>query len=293
MTRRAAVDSIAPGGREGPSDRFATTPRTEIGGSLADGPRPPADPAGGRPGAPALTKPAWSAELPSIESVVIDGRRRIVYAGPSMNPTLREPDLLWVEPYGNRSVRVGDVVCYWSSEEKVNIVHRVISVGHRSRGSGRLLKAGPKDGIRTRGDNNLWPDAGVIATEDLLGQVVSAQRGSRLRPIPGGWTGRTVAWRVRLGKAVWRTVVHVVSGAYQRLARGGPFDFVLPRDLKPRPVRFSGQKTTSFKLLMGSRTIGHYNHRYNRWCIRRPFRLFVDEQSLPDPRSKARDPRSE
>jgi signal peptidase len=252
---------------------------------MADGPRRTAGPGSGGPGALASPKPAWSTELPSIESVVIDGRRRIVYTGPSMNPTLREPDLLWVEPYGNRPVRVGDVVCYRSPEANVNIVHRVVSVGGQGIGDG-----GTKDGIRTRGDNNPGPDTGVIAAGDLLGRVVSAQRGSRLRPIPGRLTGRMVAWSVRLRKVVWRVVAGVVSDAYQGFVRSGPFDFLLPGGLKPRPVCFNGRDAATFKLLMGRRTVGRYDYRFNRWRIRRPFRLFVDEHSLPNPQSSGANP---
>ncbi len=260
-----------------------------IGSSLAmaDGPRRTAVPGSERPGALASTKPAWSTELPLIESVVIDGRRRIVYTGPSMNPTLREPDLLWVEPYGHRPVRAGDVVCYKSPAENVNIVHRVVSVGRPGTGDG-----GPKDGIRTRGDNNLGPDIGVLTADDLLGRVVSAQRGSRLRPITGGLTGRTVAWSVRLRKVVWRVVAGVVSGAYQGFVRSGPFDFLLPDGLRPRLVCFNGREAAILKLLMGSRTVGHYDYRFNQWHIRRPFRLFVDEQTLPRPIPQVPDPKS-
>jgi signal peptidase len=264
--------------------------RAVIGSSLAmaDGPRRTAGPGSGGPGALASTTPAWSTELPSIESVVVDGRRRIVYTGPSMNPTLREPDLLWVEPYGNRPVRAGDVVCYKSPEENVNIVHRVVSVGGRRTGDG-----GPKDGIRTRGDNNPGPDAGVVAADDLLGRVVSAQRGSRLRPIPGGLTGRTVAWSVRLRKVVWRVVAGVVSGAYQGFVRGGPFDFLLPGGLRPRLVCFNRRGAATLRLLMGRQTVGQYDARHQRWLIRRPFRLFVDEQTLPRPIPQVLDPKSQ
>jgi hypothetical protein len=205
-----------------------------------------------------------------------------------MNPTLREPDLLWVEPYGNRPVRAGDVVCYRSPEENINIVHRVVSVGGRATGDG-----GPKDGIRTRGDNNPEPDAGVRAADDLLGQVVSAQRGSRLRPIPGGLIGGMVAWSVRLRKVVWRAVANVVSGAYEGLVRGGPFDFLLPGGLKPRPVCFNGRGAATLKLLMGRRTVGQYDARHQRWCIRRPFRLFVDELALPRSIPQVPEPKSQ
>ena len=254
---------------------------------MADGLRQTAGPGSAGSGALDSTTPAWSTELPSIESVVIDGRRRIVYTGPSMNPTLREPDLLWVEPYGNRPVRTGDVVCYRSPEENVNIVHRVVSVVHP--------KVGPPHSthIRTRGDNNPGPDFGVRAADDLLGRVVSAQRGSRLRPIPGGKAGRMVAWSARLRKSIMRVVVGAASGAYQGLVRSGPFDFLLPGGLRPRLVCFNGRGASTLKLLIGRRTVGHYDYRFNQWHIRRPFRLFVDEQSLPNPESQTPIPNSQ
>ncbi|MCX6844556.1 MAG: signal peptidase I [candidate division WOR-3 bacterium] len=247
---------------------------------MADEPRRTASLGRDGPGILASNKAGWSTELPSIESVVIDGRRRIVYNGPSMNPTLREPDLLWVESYGNRPVRPGDVVCFKSPEKDTNIVHRVTSVRGRGTGDG-----GPKDGIRTRGDNNPGPDLWVLGADSLMGRVVVAQRGPRRRPIPGGRTGRMVASSVRLREAVWRLVAGVVSGAYRGLVRCGPFDFLLPGGLRPRLVCFNGRGVAIFKLLTGRRAIGRYDREHKEWQIRRPFRLFVGVQTLPDPDS--------
>jgi signal peptidase I len=255
------------------------------GGSLAmaDEPRRTASPGRGSPGAFASNKSGWATEFPPIESVVIDGRRRIVYAGPSMNPTLREPDLLWVEPYGNGPVRVGDVVCFKSPEKDANIVHRVISVVHPEVGTPHSSLLTPHSAlICTRGDNNPQPDPWAIGVDSLLGRVVAAQRGSRRRPIPGGRTGRIVAWSVRLRKAIWRVAAGIVSGAYQCLVRCGPFDFLLPGGLRPRLVSFNGRAAATLKLLMGRRVVGRYDRESKEWQIRRPFRLFVDARALPD-----------
>jgi len=234
------------------------------------------------PNAHTSTSPGWSGESLSIESAIIDGRRRIVYTGPSMNPTLREPDLLWVEPYGNRPIRAGDVVCFESPEHDTNIVHRVISISRRRMGDGGL-----RDEIRTRGDNNQMLDTAVLAADNLLGRVVAAQRGSRLRSIPGGRTGLLVAWVLRRWKSIWRVVAGLVSRVYQLLVRGGPLGFLLPGSLRPRLVCFNGRDGAIFKLLMRGRTVGDYDYRFMEWHIRRPFRLFIDTRSLPIP--KARD----
>jgi hypothetical protein len=245
-----------------------TASRVVFGGSpaLADEPCRTASSDQGESGVTASARPGRLTELPSIESVVIDERRRIVYTGVSMNPTLREPDLLQVEPYGNEPVRTGDVVCFKSPGGNTNIVHRVISIDPAC--------------IRTRGDNNSQPDPWFLEAEYLMGRVVAAQRGQRRRLIRGGRTGRIIAWSVRLRRAVWRVFAGVVSGVYQGLARSGPFDFLLPGGLRPRLFCFKGREAATLKLMAGRLEIGRYDRERLEWQIRRPFRLFLNEQSL-------------
>jgi signal peptidase I len=243
--------------------------------TMADEPRRAPSPDRNAARALASTQPGHSTQLISIESVVIDERRRIVYTGLSMNPTLREPDLLQVEPYGNGPVRAGDVVCFKSPEKDINIVHRVMSVGRRSPVAGH-----PIDGIRTRGDNNPRPDPWVLGVGSLLGRVVAAQRGSRRRPIPGGQTGRMIALSVRLRKAIRNAGGQIPHHFCEALVRSGPFDFLLPRAMRPRLVSFRGREVTIHRLLMGRFVIGRYDRERKEWQIRRPFRLFLDEQTL-------------
>ena len=38
------------------------------------------------------------------------------YVGPSMNPTLREPEIMEIMPYDNRPLRVGDVAFFLPPE---------------------------------------------------------------------------------------------------------------------------------------------------------------------------------
>ena len=66
----------------------------------------------------------------------------IVYKGPSMNPTLKAPDILHVIPYNGGKIKCGDVIVFEHPEGdgKNRITHRVISVD--------------SNGIRTHGDNN-------------------------------------------------------------------------------------------------------------------------------------------
>lgn len=203
----------------------------------------------------------------SIESLLDDGALHVVYTGPSMNPTLAEPDLLEVRPYGTRPVRRGDVIYFSPPEGEQEVVHRVV----------RLNAAG----VRTRGDNNSADDRYLLPMDDIIGQVVAAQRGSRRRRIAGGQRGVWVARTARLWRVANRGVSRLLRGAYQALSTSGVFRRLLPVGLRPRVFVFQTRQRPILKLLMGGRVIGQYDTRQDQWRIRRPFRLFVDEAALP------------
>jgi signal peptidase len=107
------------------------------------------------------------------------------------------------------------------------------------------------DGIRTRGDNSYHEDAWVLSREHIIGRVVAAQRGNRRRRVFGGPLGRLFAASVRVIRAIDSRVCSLLRPAYEELAKGGI-------------------------------VIGRWLPGMSRWHIRRPFRLFVDEASLPE-----------
>ncbi|UCG42940.1 MAG: SynChlorMet cassette protein ScmC [candidate division WOR-3 bacterium] len=209
----------------------------------------------------------------SVESLMAGDSQRMVYTGTSMDPSLREPDLLEVKPYSAERVRPGDVVCFKPPGTDRTIVHRVVGVG--------------PDGIRTRGDNKIaTDDPWVLRQGDIIGRVVAAQREGRRRAVHGGWKGRRsllVRRGTLLGRGIRRLVGSLPHALYDFVAGLGPFDRLLPSNLRPRLVRFrcyAARRQMSLKLLMGRQTIGRYVGRCDEWRIRRPFRLFVDEQAL-------------
>ncbi|MCX6841233.1 MAG: SynChlorMet cassette protein ScmC [candidate division WOR-3 bacterium] len=214
---------------------------------------------------------------PQAEPHVADGSLRTVYFGPSMNPTLQEPDLLVVRPYGTGRVRPGDVVCYKSPTTGTTVAHRVVSIGRRSPVAGH-----PIDGIRTRGDNNPTDDPWVLQAGDIIGRVVAAQRGTRRRVVPGGRQGFFALGCARLGQGIRRYAGLLPRTLYDFVAGLGPLDHLLPRSLRPQLVRFDARYRVFLKLLMGRQMVGQYDARQARWRIRRPFRLFMDEQTIRD-----------
>ncbi len=191
---------------------------------------------------------------------------RLVYAGASMSPTLRESQLLHVRPYRTKRVRPGDVVCFKSPDGCVTIVHRVVAVG--------------PDGIRTRGDNSRSDDPQVLSAAKIIGRVVAAQSGRRVRKIHGGRAGTMLLrWR-GLGRGIARLAGPAPHTLYNIAIGLGPRDRLLPRRFRPRIVRFGAPQGQVLKLLVGRRTVGQYDYGRGQWSIRRPYRLFMNEHGL-------------
>jgi len=192
----------------------------------------------------------------------------IDYIGRSMNPTLRPGVLLQVRAYHGQKIRRGDVVVFIPPGGDSKIVHRVTSVNSY--------------GIRTRGDNCDYEDDWVLRRENILGRVVSAQRGNRRFRVYGGPLGHSLAMAIRAGKNIESLLSSLLRPFYQRLARGGALRPWLPSRMRPRVISFNRGEGTELQLVMGRRVIGRWWEGKSGWNIRRPFRLFVDEASLPE-----------
>lgn len=193
------------------------------------------------------------------------GHIPILYTGPSMNPVLNEQDLLDVQPYGGRKVRVGDVICFPSPDQLV--VHRVIGI--------------VGDGIRTQGDNNPTPDPLIQHPEHILGRVVTATRGKVDRNIPGGNHGRMVRTYVRMRKKVLITSGSLLELAQPLLSVSRAVIKRAAPGLEPRIILFSTRHFRVLRLYIGNHLAGEYDTRKQYWSIRVPFQCVVDKDRLP------------
>ena len=183
------------------------------------------------------------------------------YTGPSMNPTLVEPELLEIQPYANRAPRVGDVIYFHAPDER-DIVHRVVAI--------------LPDGIRTRGDNNPCDDPWLVPASALVGRVVAAHRGNAQHKIFGGRAGFAQHYFLRAWRRINARVSRKLHAPYRAFARMGILRTLIPGCWRPRVVTFQATRL----LMMGSRVIGRYDAQRRVWQIQRPFRLFVDEAEL-------------
>lgn len=192
----------------------------------------------------------------------------INYIGQSMNPTLKSGDLLQIVPYGDKKNRRGDVIVFISPEGCSKIIHRIVSVNSQR--------------IKTRGDNCNRVDPWLLSHDQILGRVISTQRGNRRRRIIGGPLGQFYAAAVRAIHAIDSGVSQFLRPAYHWLVRNDVFRRYMPDQIKPRVISLNRAAGKELQLLMGRRVIGRWLPGMTRWYIRRPFRLFVDEDALPE-----------
>lgn len=194
------------------------------------------------------------------------------YIGSSMNPTLKPGDRLDTVPYDGQKIRRGDVIVFISPLDESKAVHRVVSMDSK--------------GIKTRGDNCNRIDPYVLSPDQILGRVISVHRKNRRRRIFGGYLGRVFAGTARVVTALDVSASFLLRPFYHRLARSRILRRWKPVWLEPRVISFSHPGGTELQLLMGRWVIGRRLPGMARWNIRRPFRLFVDENSLPRNPSK-------
>jgi hypothetical protein len=137
-------------------------------------------------------------------------------------------------------------------------------------------------GIRTQGDNNNRVDPWLLSHDQIRGRVFFSERGNRRRRVFGGPIGQLFGVAIRAIHALDARVSSRFRPAYDRLARAGVFKRWLPSRMRPRVISFNRAEGPELQLVMGRRVIGRWLEGKRGWNIRRPFRLFVDEETLPE-----------
>ena len=184
-----------------------------------------------------------------------------------MFPTMRTGDVLMIAPYKNRDIRVGDVVVFNTPNGKIPIVHRVVAIG--------------KKGIKTKGDNKIAIDDFILHPNDIIGQVVFAQRGKKEIKIIDGFSGRIYSLILESGKRIELVVFIILRPVYRWLIRNGIFKKLFSRWIHIQVLCFKHGDSMEMQLQLGKKIIGRRLPGTNQWHIVRPFKLFIDESTLP------------
>jgi len=187
--------------------------------------------------------------------------------GESMRPLFRPGDRIRFVPCRAEEVRPGDVIIFVPPGRDERVVHRVVSTG--------------PDGIRTKGDANPYGDVWELQQVDIIGRAEALERDGRVTPVAGGIAGRLLVACIRAFRRSDHLASHVLHPCYRGLARSGLFRVLLPPALRPKVITFERYGQRELQLVLGRRIIGRRPAGADAWTIRRPFRIFVDEHSLP------------
>jgi signal peptidase I len=195
-----------------------------------------------------------------------DGYHGIFCRGESMRPLFHPGDRVSLEPCNVQDIRPGDVIVFNAPGESTRIVHRVVSIS--------------ASGVRTRGDANDGDDRWQLSREEIVGRVLSVERNGIVIPVAGGHTGCLLGASIHAFRKADHLASYVLHPCYRNLARSGIFRALLPSSCRPRVISIVRDGQQEMHLVMGTRVIGRRTAGAV-WTIRRPFRIFVDELSLP------------
>jgi signal peptidase I len=187
--------------------------------------------------------------------------------GESMQPLLRPGDRIVFVPCRVEELKRGDVIIFLPPGKQERVVHRVVSNG--------------PEGILTRGDANPCRDTGHLRQDDIVGRAVSVERRGMVIPVAGGLAGRLLSTVIRAARRCDHLASHVLHPCYRGLVRSGLFRAFLPPVLRPRVIMYDRDGRREMQLVIRSSVIGRRPAGAGSWTIRRPFRIFVDEQTLP------------
>jgi hypothetical protein len=193
----------------------------------------------------------------------LEGMRTIYYVGCSMNPLLRNLDMLFYSPYGDKNIKPGDVVVINAPIGKT-VIHRVVSAS--------------ENGITTMGDNMSTLDSWMLKPEQIEGKVLYAIRDTRQFMIHGGLMGRIYAEPIRFSNRVARFLCNVMRPNIAFPASRSIEKLITPR---LKILMFQKPDGIELQLIIWKYAIGKAKSG-ERWRIRMPFRLFLREERIKE-----------
>jgi signal peptidase len=183
-------------------------------------------------------------------------------SGNSMKPTLSEPIIL--EVFRAEQYNRGDVVVF-SDRNSHTIVHRIVKL--------------TESNFITRGDNNLMDDEPIVQA-NISGKVVAAYRGEKRYRLSEGKNGYRLHRYLQVQKAILRYPQRILSIVYHLLCRTNFFAKLLPLKFKFKIIQYQNNQA---QVHLGKILVGWYDVRRQNWIIFRPWRIFIDEKTLPKP----------
>jgi hypothetical protein len=155
-----------------------------------------------------------------------------------------------------------------------SITHRIVAIG--------------SDGIITKGDNNPRVDDGPITPDEIVGIVLYARRGNRTINIYNGKCGLVYARIMHFFMRFKSIILRFLSFPYHIVSKSGILRGLMPGNKKLRIIYINRPSGIESQLIMGKYIIGKRSN--ENWVILPPFKLFIDETTLPKNDTPSYDP---
>lgn len=192
----------------------------------------------------------------------------ILYAGPSMHPTLRAGDVLVLATGDKPTIRPGDVIVFIPPGTNGFVVHRVASVHSDGR-------------VKTCGDSSPMTDPWLVKPDWIKGRVTRCRRNGRTYRVWGGASGLLIRQAVLLRLGLKRYLYRLLRPIYLELSRWRIFRrSSLLASIRVIVFNRPGGPP-EMHLYLGPRRVGRLPAQGTEWQIDPPFRLLVDESWLP------------
>jgi hypothetical protein len=176
-------------------------------------------------------------------------------------------------------IRPGDVIIFRkpdSQDEEVDshplddqltpdeLVHRVITIC--------------REGLITRGDNNLCTDAAPVTDKNLVGRVTHVERGKKLQIVRGGQAGLLHSQILIAGRLLWKCMTRFGREPYRWLCVSG----VVARIWKPHisKVRLTDNSGLVIKFICYGRTVARYWPQQGHFECKKPYDLVLRGKNL-------------
>ncbi|MCM1567429.1 MAG: signal peptidase I [Dehalobacter sp.] len=214
--------------------------------------------------------------IDTIENTPQD--KTIVVVGNSMSPTLQALDVVTIST-NTRDICPGDIIVFPSPKNAQKVIHRVTSI--------------TAQGIMTRGDNSIFIDTWTVNPGDVIGKVGYARRGGRRLHIYNGIVGQLIAWTLFVVNFILYYAKRLIYRINRAFSLSGIIKACLPKIMKPEVLSFKRPEGVELQLIMGRTIIGQYHPSTDRWIIKTPYRLFIDEEYLEKIRLSCKAPPTE
>jgi|GEM_PF-613841 hypothetical protein len=194
--------------------------------------------------------------------------RGFIYTGPSMLPTFRSGQMLYVHT-APRNLQPGDVIVFAHPITRGYVTHRII--------------AATPAGFITRGDRNARADTERVALKQIVGRVEMLEERGRVKPVRNGKRALRIAqvrWRARQIET-WTRIV--IGAPYRALRASAIARRILARLISLRFEYISIQTTqgTLVKTIHHGRVIARYwQHTGNFECCK-PYDLILAPPDSP------------